>query len=698
MTYPVRASQPMVAPLETMTVPFRPTLAGIVTATVIVHGRQPQVDDGGHHGGPPQVIPFQHFTIGAAIEVLTPGSTTPVARSAEKIVITSPEMSTRLVVTATAAASAADLAADWTVRITNTADGAVGPPLGPARFDVTVRYQEQAGNLGKVDHIVVLMMENRSFDHLLGYLSLPGDGGRDDIEGLTGQEFNRDSAGVKHPVALRTPPDVPPAPGGRPYPATAFLNDPEHGLDEVTKQLAGDAELPSNAGFVKNFAEKLDRDAAHLPPLLHAESRSDTIDSEGVLEISFRPARPGPLTVATQCTGNPVSSETGQLASLGVYLPGASQPIAFVRSPLGRPSLSLRVAVSQDELDAASGNWTARIFNATRQALPFTTIIDYVEQDHDRRWQERPEAVMSYYHAEHVPVYDLLARHFTVCDHWFASLATDTWPNRLFALTGGSGGVTTTPSGGGVVDDPPGYTLKTVFEVLQDHGVEWGYNFSDAPFALVFERLAQDATFTSRMRRLDDFYGRAATGELPAVTWIDPNFTDIPDDPDRASDDHPPGDIARGQALVAEVYSHLIASPAWPKTLFIIVYDEHGGFYDHVPPEQAVDNATTTYGPRVPALLVTPYVSPGSVSKVTYDHTSLLATILQRFCRQPDGQLPDMGARVERANDVGSALTASPTTFDPPAPPAPTDAVFVPSPPTDRMSFGTVLHTALFGF
>ena len=64
MTYPVRASQPMVAPLETMTVPFRPTLAGIVTATVIVHGRQPQVDDGGHHGGPPQVIPFQHFTIG----------------------------------------------------------------------------------------------------------------------------------------------------------------------------------------------------------------------------------------------------------------------------------------------------------------------------------------------------------------------------------------------------------------------------------------------------------------------------------------------------------------------------------------------------------------------------------------------------------------------------------------------------------
>ena len=697
MTYPVRASQQTVAPLETMTVAFRPTLPGIVTTTVIVHGRQPRPDDGDHHGGPTPVMPFRPFTIGAVVEVFTPGSTTAVARSAAKKVITSPEMSTRLVVTATAAASATDLVGDWTVRITNTADGAA-PPLGPARYDVTVRYQEQAGNLGKIDHIVVLMMENRSFDHLLGYLSLPDDGGWADIEGLTGEEFNRDSAGVKHLVTLRMPPDVPPAPGGRPYPATAFLNDPEHGLDEVTKQLDGDAEHKSNAGFVKNFADKLDRDAAHLPPLLHTESRSDTIDSEGVLEIPFRPDRPGPLTVATQCTGHPVSSETGQLASLGVYLPGASQPIAFVRTPLGTPTLSVRVDVSQNELDTASGEWTARIFNATRQTLPFTTILSYVEQDHDRRWQERPEAVMSYYHAEHVPVYDLLARHFTVCDHWYASMATDTWPNRLFALTGGSGGLTTTPSGDGVVDAPPGYTLKTIFEVLQDHGVEWGYNFSDAPFALVFQRVAQDATFTSRMRRLDDFYDRAATGELPSVTWIDPNFTDIPDDPDRASDDHPPGDIARGQALVAEVYSHLIASPAWPKTLFIVVYDEHGGFYDHVTPEPAVDDATTTYGPRVPALLVTPYVSPQSVSKVTYDHTSLLATILRRFCRQPDGQLPDMGTRVELANDVGAALTATPTTFDPSAPPAPTPAVFVPSPPTDRMSFGTVLHTALFGF
>src|SRR5512141_1632814 len=100
-----------------MTVAFRPTLPGIVTTTVIVHGRQPQPDDGDHHGGPPPVTPFRRFTIGAVVEVITPASTTPVARSAAKTVITSPQMSTRLVVTATA--SATDVAGDWTVRITN---------------------------------------------------------------------------------------------------------------------------------------------------------------------------------------------------------------------------------------------------------------------------------------------------------------------------------------------------------------------------------------------------------------------------------------------------------------------------------------------------------------------------------------------------------------------------------------------------
>jgi len=700
MTYPIRATQPQVTPNAAMSVTFRPALPDIVTATVIVHGRQPQAGGGGGDGTPPPGSVFRAFTTAARLEIFKPGSAEPAATVANSKVITAPVMSTRLVLTAVADAADGDLAADWSVRVSNAVDGTVTHELGPARYDVTIRYQTRPGNLGKVDHIVVLMMENRSFDHLLGYLSLPGDGGRPDVNGLTGTEFNRGRDGVKHLVTLRTRPTVPPPPGVAPYPATAFLDDPGHGWDDVTQQLSGGAGHPSNAGFVLSFADQLDRDAIHLPPLLHRGTDSGSVEPEGTRDVPFRPARPGRLTVTAVAAGHPAHSETGSLGSLSVFRPGLRSPVVTVRVPLEQPGMAVTHAVTDSDL-AAPGSWTARIFNATTAAVDFTTRITYVEQDHDRSRQEQPEAVMSYYHAEHIPVYDLLARQFAICDNWFASLPTDTWPNRLYAMTGGSGGLINTPSDSSVSSAPPGYTLRTIFEVLQDAQVDWGYYFSDLPFALVFKRLAQDAAYTSRMRGLDGFYALAETGELPSVSWLEPNFTDVPDGPGKANDDHPPGDIARGQALVGQIYAHLTASPSWPKTLMIITYDEHGGFYDHVlPPPDPEDDLTglRKYGVRVPAFLVTPYVPPGSVSTQVYDHTSLLSTILHRFCLAPDGSGPDMGRRTGAAAHVGSALTRQPTSFRVPAPPAPTAGALVPEPATDRMSFGTALHTALFGF
>src|SRR6185437_1617321 len=101
------------------------------------------------------------------------------------------------------------------------------------------------------------------------------------------------------------------------------------------------------------------------------------------------------------------------------------------------------------------------------------------------RRQERPAGVMGYYNAAQLPVYDLFAKHFAVCDQWYASLPTDTWPNRLYAMTGGSGGMTDTPSTTDVEHNPPGYGFKTIFEVLQEQHVEWNIFFSDLPFALV---------------------------------------------------------------------------------------------------------------------------------------------------------------------------------------------------------------------
>jgi phospholipase C len=166
------------------------------------------------------------------------------------------------------------------------------------------------------------------------------------------------------------------------------------------------------------------------------------------------------------------------------------------------------------------------------------------------------------------------------------------------------------------------------------------------------------------------FFSRLARGNLPAVTFIDPNYVDIP--PDRtANDDHPPADVKNGQELVRRIYNALIQSPTWEKTLFVITYDEHGGFFDHVPPPgtsawqgepmtvpKVHPDGPSYYGARVPALVISPWVPRSNAANSTvFDHTSLIKTILVRF---GDGTIPDQfGERVRQANHLGALLTNS---------------------------------------
>jgi len=159
--------------------------------------------------------------------------------------------------------------------------------------------------------------------------------------------------------------------------------------------------------------------------------------------------------------------------------------------------------------------------------------------------------------------------------------------------------------------------------------------------------------------RTPSFVERAAAGDLPAVSWIDPNFVDLSFGPAGSNDDHPPSDLHAGQKLVLELFDALMQSPVWGKTLLIVTYDEHGGFYDHVPPPACEDDtpALRKLGPRVPALIVSPSVGKRQVSKTVFDHTSIIKTILARFCRKADGTVPDMGARVRAAEHLGGLLT-----------------------------------------
>jgi len=283
---------------------------------------------------------------------------------------------------------------------------------------------------------------------------------------------------------------------------------------------------------------------------------------------------------------------------------------------------------------------------------------------------DSPATIMAYHTAEQLPVYAYLGDQFCVCDHWFCSVAGATMPNRGYAAAGTSDGHRDN------LKPPRPWNLASFIRHLDAAKVQWRWYSHDyvPSLWLIDPAYGLSQALPSFFDRQDllghrSFLQRAAKGDLPAVSWIDPNFIDLSFGPEGSNDDHPPSDLRGGQMLVLKTFHALARSPAWPKTMLIITYDEHGGFYDHVPPPAAADDskdeALHRLGPRVPAVVVSPLVGKKQVSKTVYDHTSIIKTILARFCRKADGTIPDMGARVRAAEHLGGVLGGSPR----PAPP-----------------------------
>jgi len=182
--------------------------------------------------------------------------------------------------------------------------------------------------------------------------------------------------------------------------------------------------------------------------------------------------------------------------------------------------------------------------------------------------------------------------------------------------------------------------------------------------------------------KIPSFLEDAAAGALRSMSWIDAAFTNFHPLGFPVNDDHPMADIKDGQDLVLAVYDALASSPQWDRSLLIIVYDENGGFYDHVPPPHAADDDPGMfgrYGVRVPAIIVSPWAEPRTVSHTLFDHTSIIKTILLRFCPGACDPLPGQGRRprlgigpqypgmrVAQANHLGELLAR---TTPRPAPP-----------------------------
>ena len=267
-----------------------------------------------------------------------------------------------------------------------------------------------------------------------------------------------------------------------------------------------------------------------------------------------------------------------------------------------------------------------------------------------------PGSVMGYYEAAQVPVYDALAREFLICQRWFSSHPGPTFPNRFYTLTGrlNRNAKAEFELNNSVLATFAPVATKTIFDHLTEAGVSWHYYEHGYCFLRMFERYTVDIKNILDARHpVKGFFASARTGKLPAVSFIDPDFIDVPP----GNDDGPPADIAGGQRLIGEVVQALMAGPKWSKTLLVITYDEHGGFFDHVLPPKAIPvSGINRYGVRVPAFIVSPWVDRGKVTDIVFDHTSILKTIARRFL---SAKPPDMGERMAAAEDLSKVLQST---------------------------------------
>jgi len=273
--------------------------------------------------------------------------------------------------------------------------------------------------------------------------------------------------------------------------------------------------------------------------------------------------------------------------------------------------------------------------------------------------------VMGYYGAKELWFYDFLARNYAVCDHWFCSHPGPTWPNRFVAMTGD---LNRDSWGEPEVNTPDYKTFTpseapTLFDLLGARGVSWVYFQQRASMMRAFARYSFDMVNVREYAdTVNGFHARVQAG-LPSFTWVDPLFGDLPAgiNSPQDNDDAPPSDLHFGQLFIQDVYNTLFSQRTnpngWKSTMLIIVYDEHGGFYDHIdPPANAtplLGQNSGKLGPRVPALVISPFTPMGLVLKDVFEHGTIAATVLRRFC-SPNP--PFMSARVTAAADLRGAL------------------------------------------
>jgi phospholipase C len=305
-----------------------------------------------------------------------------------------------------------------------------------------------------------------------------------------------------------------------------------------------------------------------------------------------------------------------------------------------------------------------------------------------------PVQIMEPFSTAQLPVISALAANFAISDEWYCSVPSQTWANRAFFHAGTSNGNVNN----GTIANPFDWDVRNIFNVLEDSGADWRvYSDTEIVPPLTWLMFPNLWIHTGHFHHFDDFKEDCASANLAQYTFLEPSFLVEP------NDEHPPHDVIAGEQFLYDIWQAVSQSPAWPETLLMITYDEHGGTYDHVhPPFGAATPDSHSnpgkegftfnrFGVRVPTVLVSPWIQAGTVFRtphaVPYDHTSLLATLRDWLPIPADKMLAS--ARIVAAPTLEQVLTLQQArtqlpNIPQPAPEAKSTATFLPPNPIQK--------------
>lgn len=388
----------------------------------------------------------------------------------------------------------------------------------------------------RIAHIIVLMMENRSFDHLLGY--------------------------VQHP-------------------------DPDY-------------------------------------------PRLDSIDASCPID----PRRPNEHRVRTTPTATPVLGVDPDHAHQAVML----QMFGRQGTPgVGEPSMDGFIESYRRQIVGGTlhpRRWWQRLLRAALARLE--TVWRWLRHRPDPAVAHAAE-IMECFPEREIPVLAGLVKQFAVMVDWHASVPGETWPNRQFAHAATSHGTANI--------EPDFYRDDTIFELLEraDPARSWGIYHDGVAQVWAYDRLWSGGV--EHFHTIDRLHADIRSGQLPSYAFVEPNhgYGRGEGNSQHPSHNTVAGDsFVAGEALIGEIYNSLVASPeVFAKTLFLVTYDEHGGFFDHVPPRAVARPDAFTdrdsgfdfsiCGVRVPAVAISPLIPAGTVDTTFYEHASIAATVRRQF-------------------------------------------------------------------